>query len=313
MTLEGGQSCPQPPFRRLVFLVLFLLPLAAQDPPGLQVEKVAHGYRFTQGPAWSHDGYLLFSDIPGGKILKHVPDGATEVYREASNGAAGNAFDAQGRLYTCETHARRVTRTDKKGRIEVLADKWDGKRLNAPNGIVVGKSGHVYFTDPAFGNQQDMRELDFYGVYHIAPNGQLTVIAKPAGRPNGIALSPNGRTLYVANSDERNIRAYDVDHEGAVSNERVAVSKIDGIPDGIRTGEKGNLYVAAKGIAVYNPAGQLLTTIPVAEKPSNCAFGDSDLQTLYITARTSVYRVRLVGQALGLRRPPRPPLLANAR
>jgi gluconolactonase len=303
MTLEGGQSCPQPPFRRLTALLLFLLPLSAQDPPDTQVEKVAHGYRFTQGPVWSHDGYLLFSDIPAGKIMKHVPEGATEVFRESSNGAAGNAFDAQGRLYTCETHARRVTRTDKKGRIEVLADKWDGKRLNAPNGIVVGKSGHVYFTDPAFGNQQDSRELDFYGVYHIAPNGQLSVIAKPAGRPNGIALSPNGRVLYVANSDERNIRAYDVDREGEVSNERVAVSKIDGIPDGIRTDEKGNLYVAAKSIAVYSPAGQLLTTIPVAEKPSNCVFGDSDMQTLYITARTSVYRVRL----------PKNPLLANAR
>jgi gluconolactonase len=278
-------------------LALLVLPLAAQDfsqvQVELQVEKVAHGFRFTEGPVWSRDGYLLFSDIPGGRIMKQTPDGDTGVYREASNGAAGNAIDAQGRLYTCETHARRVTRTDKKGRIEVLADKWDGKRLNAPNDIVVSKSGHVYFTDPAFGNQADTRELDFYGVYHITPKGQLSVIARPAGRPNGITLSPNGRILYVANSDERNIRAYDVDRDGAVSNERVAVSNIDGIPDGIRTDQKGNLYVAAKGIAVYSPEGKLLSTIPVAETPSNCAFGDPDLQTLYITARTSVYRVRL--------------------
>ena len=294
MTPEGGQSWPQPAFSRLCAVLLFLvLPLAAQDASGLQVEKVAHGYRFTEGPAWSHDGYLLFSDIPSNRIMKQTPDGATEVYREASNGAAGNAFDAQGRLYTCETHTRRVTRTDKKGRIEVLADKWDGKRLNAPNGIVVSKSGHVYFTDPAFGNQRDTRELDFYGVYHIAPKGQLSVVAKPAGRPNGIALSPNGRILYVANSDERNIRAYDVDRDGEVSHERVAVSHIDGIPDGIRTDDKGNLYVAARGIAVYSPAGKLLSTIPVAETPSNCAFGGADFETLYITARTSLYRVRL--------------------
>ena len=228
----------------------------------IQVEKVAHGFRFTEGPVWSRDGYLLFSDIPGGKIMKHSPDGDTEVYRDASNGAAGNAFDAQGRLYTCETHARRVTRTDKKGRIEVLADKWDGKRLNAPNDIVVSKSGHAYFTDPAFGNQQDTRELDFYGVYHISPKGELSLIAKPAGRPNGITLSPNGRILYVANSDERNIRAYDVDRDGEVSNERVAVSHIDGIPDGIRTDEKGNLYVAAKGIAVYSPGRQTAVDDP---------------------------------------------------
>jgi gluconolactonase len=225
--------------------------------------------------------------------MKHTLDGATEVYREGSNGAAGNAFDAQGRLYTCETHARRVTRTDKKGHTEVLADKWDGKRFNAPNDIVVSKSGHVYFTDPAFGNQQDTRELDFYGVYHITPKGQLSVIAKPAGRPNGITLSPNGRILYVANSDDRNIRAYDVDRDGEVSNERVAVSNIEGIPDGIRTAENGNLYVAAKGIAVYSPDGKLVSTISVAETPSNCAFGGADLQTLYITARTSVYRIRL--------------------
>jgi gluconolactonase len=294
MTMEGGQLCPQPAFSRLLFvLVLLSLSLPAQDVPELQVEKVAHGFRYTKGPVWSHDGYLLFSDIPAGKIVKYAADGATEVYRDASNGAAGNAFDAQGRLYTCETHARRVTRTDKKGRIEVLADKWDGKRLNAPNDIVVSKSGHVYFTDPAFGNQQDARELDFYGVYHLAPKGRLSLVAKPAGRPNGITLSPNGRILYVANSDERNIRAYDLDHDGEPSNERVAVSNIDGIPDGIRTGDNGNLYVAAKGIAVYSPAGKLLMTIPVAETPSNCAFGDADLQTLYITARTSLYRVRL--------------------
>ena len=295
--LEGGQSWPGSPlgtaFSRLFFFLLLALPLAAQDAPEPQVEKVAQGFRYTEGPAWSRDGYLLFSDIPNNRILKQTSEGATEVYREASNGAAGNAFDSQGRLYACETHARRVTRTDKKGRIEVLADKWDGKRLNAPNDLVVSKSGHVYFTDPAFGNQQDTRELDFYGVYHIAPKGRLSVVAKPAGRPNGIALSPNGRLLYVANSDERNIRAYDLDRDGEPSNERVVVSNIDGIPDGIRTDDKGNLYVAAKGVAVYSPAGRLLITIPVAETPSNCAFGDADLQTLYITARTSVYRVRL--------------------
>jgi gluconolactonase len=274
-------------------LALLALPLAAQDFSQVQVETVSNGFRFTEGPAWSRDGYLLFSDLPAGKIIKKAPDREREVYRESANGAAGNAFDAQGRLYTCETHTRRVTRTDKKGRVEVLADKWDGKRLNAPNGVVVSKSGHVYFTDPAFGNQQDTRELDFYGVYHITPKGQLSLIAKPAGRPNGITLSPNGRILYVANSDERSIRAYDVDREGDVSGERIAVAGIDGIPDGVRTDELGNLYVAAKGIAVYNPAGKLLATLPVAETPSNCAFGDPDLHTLYITARTSVYRVRL--------------------
>lgn len=274
-------------------LALLVLPLAAQDFSQIEIEKAVGGFRFTEGPVWSREGYLLFSDIPSGRIMKQPPEGAATAFRDTSNGAAGNALDAQGRLYTCETHARRVTRTDKKGRIEVLADKWEGKRLNAPNDIVVSRSGHVYFTDPAFGNQQDARELDFYGVYHLTPKGQLSVIARPAGRPNGITLSPNGRVLYVANSDERNIRAYDVERDGEVSGERVAVANIAGIPDGIRTDEKGNLYVAAKGIAVYSPEGKLLATIPLAETPSNCAFGDPDFRTLYITARTSVYRVHL--------------------
>jgi gluconolactonase len=274
-------------------LALAVLPLAAQDFSEIHVERAAHGFRFTEGPAWSREGYLLFSDIPGNRIMKHTPGRDTAVFREQSNMANGNAFDAQGRLYTCESQARRVTRTDRKGRVEVLAERWEGKRLNAPNDLVVSRNGHVYFTDPAFGSQEDARELDFYGVYHITPKGQLSVIARPAGRPNGITLSPNGRILYVANSDEHNIRAYDVDRGGEVSGERVLVSGIEGVPDGIRTDEKGNLYVAAKGVAVYTPEGVLLATIPVAEKPSNCAFGDADLQTLYITARTSVYRVRL--------------------
>jgi len=270
-----------------------LLPVAGQEFSGLQIEKAAHGFRYADGPAWSHDGYLVFSDVPAGKIMRHVPEHGAEVFRESSNGAAGNAFDSQGRLYTCETRARRVTRTDKKGRIEVVAEKWEGKRLNAPNDLAVSKSGHVYFTDPAFGNQADTRELDFYGVYHITPKGQLSVVAKPVGRPNGIALSPNGHILYVTNSDERNIRAYDVDHGGEVTGERVVVPAVDGIPDGIRTDEKGNLYVAAKGLAVYSPDGKLLTTLPMPETPSNCAFGDPDFETLYITARTTLYRVRL--------------------
>ena len=121
----------------------------------------------------------------------------------------------------------------------------------------------------------------------------LEVVAKPAGRPSGIAFSQNGRILYVANSDDRNVRAYDVDRNGTISNERVVVSKIDGVPSGIRLDEKGKLYVAAKGVVVYSPEGKLIHTIELSETPSGCAFGDADLQTLYITARSSLYRVRL--------------------
>jgi len=278
--------------RALPFLLLSLSG-AAQDFNDIHIDKVASGYIFVEGPAWSRDGYLVFSDAPSNRLLEWKSGEKAAVLRANSGGAMGNTFDAQGRLYTCETHSRRVTRTDKKGKLDVLAEKYEGKRLNAPNDIVVRKDGNVYFTDPAFGNQDDQRELDFYGVYRISPRGELELIAKPKGRPNGIAISSNGRALYVTNSDERNVRVYDLDGKGGASNERVLVAHIDGIPDGVRVDEKGNLYVAANRLQVYSAEGKPLGSIALAETPSNCAFGDEDFQSLYITARTSIYRVRL--------------------
>ena len=197
--------------------------------------------RFAEGPVWSRDGFLLFSDVPHNQILKMAPgDSAQRCFARTSGGANGNAFDSQGRLYTCESRDAARDPHRQEGQDRSAGRKWEGKRLNAPNDIVVRKDGHVYFTDPAFGDQSDTRELDFYGVYHITPKGELELIAKPQGRPNGIAFSPNGRILYVANSDERNVRAYDVDRTGEASNERVLISEIDGVPDGICTDEKGN-------------------------------------------------------------------------
>jgi gluconolactonase len=278
-------------------LLLAILLLAwcacAQDFDNLRIDKIATGYAFTEGPAWSPMGFLIFSDIPNNKLLKFMPGEQARLFRDNSNGANGNRFDAQGRLYTCESHTRRVTRTDKKGKVEVLAERWQGKRLNAPNDLAVRKEGDVYFTDPAFGNQQDTRELDFFGVFRISRKGELEVIAKPKGRPNGIALSPDGRTLYVSNSDEKNVRAYDLDKSGAASNERTLISGIEGVPDGICVDEKGDLYVAADQLLVYSLEGKQLGMIPTEETPSNCTFGDPDLGSLYITARTSVYRIRL--------------------
>ena len=278
--------------RLLHGLLMLCAVAAAQDFSRIQIEKVAANHRFTEGHVWSREDFLLFSDVPANRIHKLDASGVT-VVRENSNGANGNTFDAQGRLYTCESRTRRVVRQDKEGKIEILAERWEGKRLNAPNDIVVRRDGHVYFTDPAFGNQADTRELDFYGVYHIPPKGPMELVAKPAGRPNGIALSPNGRILYVANSDERNVRAYDLDRSGKATGERVLISGIEGVPDGMRVDEKGNLYVTCKDLAVYTPEGRLLHRIEMSETPSNCAFGDPDFQTLYVTARTSVYRIRL--------------------
>ncbi len=279
---------------KLLFSIfLAVCSAAAQDFSNIRIEKVATGYAFAEGPAWSPMGFLIFADVPNNKLMQFTPGQPASVFRDNSNGAIGNRFDAQGRLYSCESHARRVTRTDKKGKVEVLAERWQGKRLNAPNDLAVRKEGDVYFTDPAFGNQQDTRELDFFGVYHISRKGELEAIAKPKGRPNGIALAPDGRTLYVGNSDERNVRAYDLDKNGAASNERVLISAIEGVPDGICVDEKGNLYVAAEQLMVYSPEGKPLGAVQTEQTPSNCTFGDPDFGSLYITARSSVYRVRL--------------------
>jgi gluconolactonase len=277
---------------RTAFLLAVAGACFAQDFSKLAIEKVAGGFTFTEGPVWSRDNYLLFSDVPENKIWRLTTEGKS-AYREASNGANGNTFDAQGRLYSCESRARRVTRTDKKGAIEVLADKFEGKRLNAPNDIVVRKDGHVYFTDPAFGAQADSRELDFYGIYHLPPKGSLELVAKTPGRPNGIAFSPNGRLLYVADSDERLIRVFDVASNGKATNGRTLISKIDGPPDGIRTDEKGNLWVTCNSVAVYAADGKFINKIDFPETPRNLTFGDGDFSTLYVTALKSVYRVQL--------------------
>lgn len=279
-------------------VTIFALLAPAQDFSKVSIEIIGKSFVFTEGPAWSKDGFLYFSDTSTDKIWKWTPGSEPASFREPANGANGNAFDSQGRLYTCETHARRVTRTNlKDGRIDVLADRFEGKKLNAPCDLAVSKSDHVYFTDPAFGGQQDHRELDFYGVYHAPPKGPLKLVAKPTGRPHGIAISPNGRVLYVTNADERNVRAYDLDRNGDASGERVLVARVDGIPGGLRVSEKGELFVAtAKGIAMYSAEGKLIHTIVMHDRPSNCAFDPQGIW-LYVTARGFVYRIRLDGKA----------------
>jgi gluconolactonase len=274
-----------------IFLVA--LALSAQDFKEIKFEHLAANYRFTEGPAWnSKDQYLVFSDTPSDRILKWVPGAEVAVLRADAHGPAGNAFDAQGRLYTCETRTRRVTRTDRTGRIDVLADRWEGKRLNAPNGIAVAKSGSVYFTDPAFGSQSDQRELDFHGVYHIPPKGPMTLVARYATRPHGIALSPNGKTLYVANADEHNVRAFDLDKNGEATNERVLIANLEGVPTGIAVDAQGLLYVLAKGVAIHSPDGKRVHLIELQEPASACAFGEADMRSLFMTSRGNVHRAR---------------------
>jgi gluconolactonase len=284
---------------RLVLASAICAALApAQDLPKTTIEIIGKNFVFTEGPAWSKEGFLIFSDPAADRLWKWTPGGEAASFREQSGGASGNAFDSQGRLYTCETHTRRVTRTNlKDGRIDVVADQWEGKKLNAPCDLAVSKSDHVYFTDPAFGGQQDHRELDFYGVYHAQPKGPLKLVAKSSGRPHGIAISPNGRVLYVTNADERNVRAYDLDRNGDAAGERVLIARLDGIPGGMKVSEKGELYVATtKGISVFSADGKEIRTVTIHDGPSDCVF-DPQGTWLYVTARSSLYRVRVEGKA----------------
>ena len=264
--------------RICLFAAAFPFLAPAQDFSKISVEIIGKGFLFLQGPAWSKDGFLIFSDTAADKIWKWSPGGEPASFREPANGPSGNAFDSQGRLYTCETHARRVTRTNlKDGRIEVLADRWEGKKLNAPDDLAVSKNDHVYFTDPAFGEQSDHRELDFYGVYHLPPRGPLKLVAKPSGRPNGVAISPNN---------------------GDASGERILVAHLDAIPGGLRVNEKGDLYIAtATGIEIFTAEGKAVHTIAMHDRPSNCVF-DPQGVWLYVTARGNLYRVRLDGKGV---------------
>src|SRR5688572_2973766 len=163
--------------RLFLFAPLLMCTLAAEDFSSLKVEQLATGFPGAEGPVWSRAGYLLFSDFSTSLLHRYDPGGSVTVFRKDTNGGNGNTFDRQGRLYTCEYKSRRVIRISKNGNVEVIADRWDGKRLNAPNDIVVRRDGHIYFTDPLFTPLAD-RELDFYGVYHVLPNGKMELVAQ---------------------------------------------------------------------------------------------------------------------------------------
>lgn len=267
----------------------------AQEFANATVETIVKDVHYAQGPVWSLEGFLLFSDTTRDQIKKWTPGKGLSDHASRSGGANGNAFDSDGRLYTCEFRERRVTRTAKNGKTDIVASRFEGKRLNAPDSIVVRRDGNVYFTDPAFGDQQDSRELDFYGVFRLKTNGELEAVARWKTRPSGIALSPNGRLLYVADADARLIRMYDVAGNGAASNERVFVDKIEGVPLGLATDDKGDVFAAARSLVIYSPKAVLLREIQLQQTPSGLAFGDRDFATLYVTARSAVYRLRGAG------------------
>lgn len=275
-------------------ILCLTMPLLAQDYRITDVVRIAGRLRHADGPAAPFSGeFLLFTDAPANKILRFVPNHGVDTFRENSGGASGLAFDEKGRLYVCEPAGRRVVRLDTKGAVEVLAADFEGKPLNGPNDLAVRRDGHLWFTDPAFGSQRERQQQPAQGVYHLTPRRELTPVWRGATRPGGVALSPNGRTLYVSDADARLVRVWDLDRSGQASNERVLISKIPGVPMGLRTDEKGALFVAADGVQIYSPEGKLLHQWKMAGPVSNLAFGDPDFQSLYIAAKDGIFRARM--------------------
>ena len=269
---------------------------------GAKVEKVADGFGFVEGPVWHKDGFLLFTDIPRNRIMRWHPTEGVTVFREPSDNANGLALDRAGRLLACEHSARRVSRAGANGAAVSIVEKFEGKRLNSPNDLATAHDGAIYFTDPPYGlpKQTEGKELDFNGVYRLSPKGELSVLVKDFERPNGIGFSPDRKTLYVADTAKMHVRAFDVRRDGSVTNGRVFgemrrwAPNIQGGPDGLKVDEKGNVYVTgAGGVWVYDKTGKTLGVIQTPEVPANCGFGDADFKTLYITARTGLYRIRL--------------------
>ncbi|NJK74533.1 MAG: SMP-30/gluconolactonase/LRE family protein [Microcoleus sp. SU_5_6] len=263
-----------------------------------QLEKVAGDFQFIEGPAWHPDGFLLFSDIPANTIYKLAANGKAEIFRRPSGNANGNTFDKEGRLITAEHSTHRLSRTEKDGKVVTLVDKYDGKRFNSPNDLAVKSDGSIYFTDPGYGVSKEQKQLDFYGVYRLAPDGKLTLLIKDMVQPNGIALSPDEKKLYVNNSEAGYIGVSILIQMEQLVKERVFAELKDagkiGVPDGLKVDVQGNVYsTGAGGIWILSPAGKLLGRISIPEMATNVAWGDKDYKTLYITASKSLYRIRL--------------------
>lgn len=273
-------------------------------PDGLRIEKLAGGFAFSEGPVWSHSGELLFSDIPNDVIRRWDPKtGQVSDYRKPSANTNGNTLDSQGRLVCCEHSGRRVSRREADGSYVTLVDRYEGKRLNSPNDVIFKSDGAMYFTDPPYGlrgqDTDPAKELRHNGLYRWK-DGRLTLLTGELTRPNGLAFSPDEKALYVANSDaaRKLWMAYPVRVDGTLGPGKVffdvTSNREDGLPDGMKVDREGNLYCTGPGgVWIFSAAGKHLGTLRPTEVPANCHWGD-DGKTLYMTARTGLYRARLL-------------------
>ena len=271
---------------------------SALIPSDAKLETVATGFGFTEGPVWDSAGFLYVSDEEINKIFRvYLKDGHKEELI-ALGDPDGNTYDRQHRLIDCASVLRAIIAISKDGQYKVLAEHFEGKKLNSPNDVILGPDGALYFTDPTLDLVKgEKQEIPFQGVYRLDKTGKLTLLTKELTQPNGLAFSPDGKKFYVDDSEQRNIRVYDVAVNGSLTNGRIfgeePGGKGEGVPDGIKVDREGNLFVTGpKGIWVWSPDGTHLGTIDMPEQPANLTWGGKDLSTLYITATTSVFRLQ---------------------
>jgi gluconolactonase len=262
-----------------------------------QLTRVGGGFGFTEGPVWDPAGFLYISDEEQNNIYRLFPNGRKEELVSLGD-PDGNTYDRKHRLIDCASVLRAIIEVTPQGRHTVLADKYQGKRFNSPNDVIVGPDGALYFTDPTLDLVNgEKQEIPFQGVYRLDGAGAVRLLTKDITQPNGLAFSPDGERFYVDDSQEKNIRVYDVTPDGNLTNGRIFGDEKgkphDGVPDGIKVDERGDLFITGpKGIWVWDAHGHHLGTIIMPEQPANLAWGDKDYCTLYITAITSVYRLR---------------------